>query len=482
MSTSSVIGWDTAEIRVSGDGVRSELVLDRQLVVTLSWAQCEGGPAETELPDEVEHTLSIPAGRLLQRHSGLEHWRARWVLDVGSQIGLLDAPPLFQVQPGPEWSLWSWGSGATGLLVVVPKHQPGPILGLRLESGYLAEAGDPDWHANQAQYRITPSRSPLRAGQRVVTSLQAAWYPDLVSLEARLPGWLSETQLDADEDWWADLADFGVTVPEDVQISFEMGLVGLRARAGRRVIQIDTPRGLSRVGVEWVPSISEVLAKVAGMALALPGELPLAAAFCVQTASDRHLLWLSDADQMRLDQVDWAGDPTLLGAGFGILRGRALGEAGLIGDALRVLGRIPVSVGYPRAVMAAWLASVTVGLDAQELCLELLGRRAVGRTAALESALLQYRGIEAGTDGLTSVANQLGGMLPGEAPLLTWKEQASLVGLLGLCPAEWPGATWFSQVAEKAKGQVLCAYWDERIIDSEPLAMLLLTPELSLAG
>ena len=52
------------------------------------------------------------------------------------------------------------------------------------------------------------------------------------------------------------------------------------------------------------------------------------------------------------------------------------------------------------------------------------------------------------------------------------------MGLLELCPPEWDKAGHYAQVAEKARGQVLCAYADGRIHDAEPLAWLLLSPEL----
>ncbi|PZQ39586.1 MAG: hypothetical protein DI570_30860 [Phenylobacterium zucineum] len=132
--------------------------------------------------------------------------------------------------------------------------------------------------------------------------------------------------------------------------------------------------------------------------------------------------------------------------------------------------------------MAGWIASLSVGLEARERCHELMGRTAVGRTASLESSLLHYRSADFGDAELAGVANRLGGILPGEAPLLSWTEQARLVGLLELCPPEWDRAGHYGLVAEKARGQVFCAYVDGRISAAEPLAWLLLNPGLGALG
>ncbi|HAM45647.1 MAG TPA: hypothetical protein DCM67_11590 [Propionibacteriaceae bacterium] len=69
--------------------------------------------------------------------------------------------------------------------------------------------------------------------------------------------------------------------------------------------------------------------------------------------------------------------------------------------------------------------------------------------------------------------------MPGEPPLMSWTEMAELVGLLELCPPEWPHASYYAQVAAKVRGKILCAYVNGWIDEAEPLAWLLLTPELS---
>ncbi|HQZ00001.1 MAG TPA: hypothetical protein PLQ63_08295 [Propionicimonas sp.] len=482
MPTTAVMAWGEAEVRVAPDGTSTRLLRDGELVVELAWTDATGAPAELEVADEVEHTLQVPGGKLLQRQSVADAWRSRWVLLPGSDVALTAKPPRVRVRPGPEYALWSWGSGVTALLAVSPAHAEGPVLGFRLEQGYLEEAGDPEWSSATADYLVAPRGSELTAGQRLVTALRANWFDRIDDLAAKLPPWLNDTQLDEDEEWWGDLADFGVSGPDDVQIEYAEGMVCIAGQAGRKALDVHTPRGLSRVPLEWVPSLQEVLDDLVRTSLGLQAPLTAAEAFCVQCAADRHLVRLDDEDQDLLDRVDWAADESPLGAAFALLRGRNLGEAALVSDALRVLSRLPVGVGYGRTVMAGWLASLSVGMDARERCLELLGRSAVGRTALLESSLLHYRNAEFGAAELAGVANRLGGMLPGEAPLLTWNEQAELVGLLELCPPEWPGAARYSNVADKARGQVLCGYVDNRIDDAEPLALLLLSPELRPGG
>ena len=83
---------------------------------------------------------------------------------------------------------------------------------------------------------------------------------------------------------------------------------------------------------------------------------------------------------------------------------------------------------------------------------------------------------------LAGVANRLGGGLPGSAPLVSWAERAQLTGLLELCPPEWEQAAHDALVADKARGQILCAYADGRIRDAEPLAWLMLNPGLGALG
>ena len=470
--------WGDAQVRVAEDGTSIKLVRGDELVVELSWVGAAGAPAELSVEDEVEHTLTTASGLVMQRQAVNGGWRNRWVLtaEPGRTLPVTD---LLRVRPGSEYTLWSWGSGVTALLALAPAHAAGPVLGLRLEQGYLEELEDPGPSSAGVDYQVAPAGTGLDAGQRLVTAIGAEWYPGIEDLTRRLPPWLSDTQLDADEPWSSDLADFGLSGPDDVTVEYTDGVVGVAGPVGRRVLDVQTPRGLSRVPLEWVPGAESVLHAVASSAIKRGNGLSLAEAVCVQQAADRHALWLDPGAHELLDRVDWTTADSVLGAAFGLSRGRSLGEGALVSDALRLLARLPVGIGYGRVVMAAWLASISLGMDIQARCHDLLGRTAVGRTASLESSLLHYRSVEVGGAELAGVANRLGGSLPGEAPLLTWTEQAQLIGLLELCPPEWDRAGHYAQVAEKARGQVLCAYVDERIQDAEPLAWLLLSPELS---
>lgn len=472
--------WGDSQVRIAADGTTVRLFRGEDLVVELAWVGAAGAPAELEADDEVEHTLSTPEGRVLQRQAVNGGWRSRWVLmrEASRPAAVEDR---LRVRPGPEYSLWSWGSGVTALLAVSPAHTTGPVLGLRLEQGYLEEFGRPASGIAAVDYLVAPTGGELSPGQRLVTALVADWYPKLEELSGRLPQWLNDTQLDADEPWWGELADYGLSGPEGVLVDYSEGVVAVSGPIGRRVIDVQTPRGLSRVPLEWVPSVESVLHDVASAAVGRR-TLRLPEALCVQFAADRHALWLDPAAQDLLDRVDWAAAESVLGAAFGLARGRSLGEAALVSDALRALGRLPAGVGYGRVTMAGWLASLSVGMDAQLRCHELLGRSAVGRTAALESSLLHYRSRDAGEAELGGVANRLGSTLPGAAPLLSWVEQAQLVGVLELCPPEWDRAGLYAQVAEKARGHLLCAYADGRITEAEPLAWLMLNAGLGTSG
>ncbi len=472
--------WGEARVQVAADGTAARLLRGDELVVELAWAGVTGSPAELEAPDEVEHSLATPEGRVLQRHTVDGGWRSRWVLvrDASRPAAVEDR---LRVRPGPEYSLWSWGSGVSALLAVSPAHAAGPVLGIRLEQGYLEEFGWPASAAAGVDYVVSPSGGELSPGQRQVTALRAEWYAALDELSSRLPPWLNDTQLDVDEPWWGELADYGLSGPDGVEVDYSEGLVTVSGPPGRQVIDVQTPRGLTRVPLEWVPGVEPVLHGVASAAISRR-RLSVPEALCVQFAADRRALWLDPAAQDLLDRVDWAEGGSVLGPAFGLARGRSLGEAALVSEALRELGRLPAGIGFGRVTMAGWLASLAVGLDAQSRCHDLLGRAAVGRTAALESSLLHYRSQESASGELAGVANRLGGLLPGRAPLLGWVEQAQLLGVLELCPPEWGHAGHHAQVAEKARGQVLCAYADGRITDAEPLAWLLLNAGLGTAG
>jgi hypothetical protein len=473
--------WGDAEVRVAGDGTGVRLLKGPDLVVEFAWVGAIGAPVEFEGDDEIEHSLTTPEGRLFQRQAVNGGWRSRWVL-TRETSGPSAVDDRLRVRPGSEYSLWSWGSGVTAILAVVPAHAAGPVLGLRLEQGYLEEFGDPTASSAAMDYLVAPAGAELPSGRRMVTALVGDWYPGLDQLAGKLPPWLNDSQLDAQEPWWGDVADYGLSAPSDVVVDYSEDQVSVVADAGRRIIDVQTPRGLSRIPLEWVPGMEVVLHDVASAAVARGGHLTAAEALCVQFAADRRALWLDPAAEDLLDRVNWAAEESVLGAAFGLARGRSLGEAALVSDALRLLGRLPAGVGYGRVAMAGWITSLSVGLEARERCHDLLGRPAVGRTASLESSLLHYRSADFGEAELAGVANRLGGGLPGSAPLVTWAERAQLTGLLELCPPEWEQAAHYALVADKARGQILCGYADGRIRDAEPLAWLMLNPGLGALG
>lgn len=475
-----MIRWADAEVRVEPDGSILRLMREGNLVVEISWVGARGDQPALVTDDEIEHNLETGVGKLLQRSAVNRDWRNRWVM-IGDPERSVEVTGRLRVRPGPEYALWSWGSGVTAVFTVAPAHAAGPVLGFRLEQGYLEPVADRSPRVG-LDYLVAPSGTSLAAGARMVTVLAGQWYREISEFETEMPSWTLETQLDEGETWWGDLADVGVSVPEGLQLGFSDGKVSVDGPVGCHVVDITGPRGLSRVALEWVPQIEAVLHPLVARMLDSGRDLSVAEGLCLQLAADRNTVWLDPAAHNLLDQVNWEPDDSPLAAAFALARGRSLGEAALISDALRRLGRQPAGVGYGRVVMAAFLASLSVGLDSQTRCLEMLGRPAVGRTAALESSLLHYRSADLGGPGLAGVANRLGGLLPGEAPLLAWSDFAQLIGLLELCPPEWAHASYYAQVASKAKGHLLCAYVDGRVTEAGPLAWLLLTPELSPAA
>lgn len=476
-----MIHWGEAELRVEYDGSAMRLLRGPFLVVELTWIDAVAAEPMLVTEDEIEHSLTTASGRLLQRAAINDGWRSRWVL-VRDHDGAIQVEERLRVRPGPEFALWSWGTGVNAVIAIGPAHEAGPVLGLRLEQGYLEQADDRPRGAAAVEYRVAPTGTVLETGERLVTVLGAHWYASISEFEQRLPPWVLDTQLDDGVTWWADIADFGVSVPDGLELGYFDGQVSVDGPPGRRIIEITSARGLSRVPLEWVPQTEQVLHQLVKELLDSGRKPNVYEAFCLQLSADRRAVWLDPTAHELLDRVDWEADGSLFGVAFALTRGRALGEAAVVSDALRLLSRYPVGVGYGRVVMAGFLASLSVGLETQARCLEMLARPAVGRTAALESSLLHYRSADFGTAELAGVANRLGGLLPGDGPLLGWTELAQLVGLLELCPPEWPGASYYAQVASKARGQLLCAYVDGRVTAAEPLAWLLLTPELSPAA
>lgn len=478
LTTSEVIHWADAEVRLERDGSLMRMVRGQHLVVELGWVNASTAEPSLVTDDEVEHCLATDAGRLLQRAAINDGWRNRWVL-VRDHDGSVQVEERVRIRPGPEYTLWNWDSGVSTVIVIAPAHAAGPVLAFRLEQGFLELAEDPDASSAWVEYLVAPTGTVLETGDRLVTVLAGHWYPGLEDVEHRMPPWSLDTQLDEGVPWVADLADCGVQTAPDLTMTYIDGQVMVEGPPGLHRIAVTNARGMSMVDLEWVPQLEVALHKVVDRVLA-SGQQPTAAeAFCVQMAADRHAVWLSQAGHDLLDVVDWESSDSLFAAAFALIRGRALGEGALVSDALRWLARRPVGVGYGRVAMAGFLASVSVGLDAQSRCLDMLSRPAVGRTAALESSLLHYRSADFGAAELAGVANRLGGLLPGDSPLMSATESAELVGLLELCPPEWPHAAYYAQVAAKARGKLLCSYVSGHIGEAEPLAWLLLTPELS---
>lgn len=438
--------------------------------------------------DEAEHSFVLGALRVHQRHAVDESWRWRWVV-VNESSATLAVDLALDLVPASGWTVWCWLAGAAGLITVSPRIGAGPVLAIRLEQGHLESGGaftggdrlpGLPVGASPGLLRLAPADLRLDPGQRWVVTANARWVPDLVAAAALLPPWLEPVHLPAGEPWGARLADVGVTVAEPARAWYDdvEGVVWVVGPPGRHEVGVHGAQGVTRVALEWACPIDEALSMAASRALAVRDQgFTAAEAFCTQAALDRSLLAGTSAVHDELDRFDWTRRTDLIAIAFGIARATAEGEAAMVGEALRALASLRVEVGYGRVVMRAWLASLGVGTDAHQRCLALLGRQASDATAALESSLLHYRSADAGESALAGLVGLLGGDLPGELIGVDWADQARLVGLLELCPQEWPLAAYAARTAEKTRRRILAAYADGRIRSAEPLAWLLLSAD-----
>lgn len=477
--------WAEHEVVLSPDGTRVSLCRGDVPVLDLHVPTESPLGASAVDADEAEHSFVRGGLRVHQRHAVGESWRWRWVV-VNESSAPLAVDLALELVAASGWSVWCWAAGAAGLITVSPRTGAGPVLAIRLEQGHLESGGTPTVGdglpglpvgESPGLLRLAPTDLRLEPGQRWVVTANARWMPDLATAAALLPPWLEPVALPEGEPWGARLADVGVTVSEPARTWYDdvAGVVWVVGPPGRHEVGVHGPNGVTRLALDWAWSLDDALSVVAGRALAERGEgFTAAGAFCVQAAVDRSLLAGTTEVHDALDRFDWTRRTDLIAIAFGIARATAEGEAAMVGEALRSLASLRVEVGYGRVVMRAWLASLGVGTDAHQRCLALLGRQTSDATAALESSLLHYRSADAGESALAGLVGLLGGDLPGEPIGVGWADQARLVGLLELCPQEWPLAAYAGRTAEKTRRRILAAYADGRVRSAEPLAWLLL--------
>ncbi len=474
------LSWADGLVAVEADGSASLEDADGEVVtVRLTGVRPLGLTCRAD--DEAEHEYAGAHLRIFQRHAVGETWRWRWVV-ANETADAAEVDVRLDLACAPGYAAWCWAAGASGLIVVAPTERQGPVLAVRLDQGWWGmpprderRPGSPDPEGS-GRLRLAPPELTLDPGRRWVVSATGEWLTGIDQVLAKLPAWMQWPYLDADEPWGAELADVGVTADDAVELYFgpETGLVWVTAEPGSHIVGVHEGRGITTVALEWARPLAEVAAAVGSDALDPGGSAPdPAVALCLQYALDQGAISAAGVDDV-LDLVDWTGHDGLFGVAFGLQRAVRDGEAVSVTEALRILDRLPATIGFGRVVMRAWLACVATGVDARRRCLDLLGRRATDGFAALESSLLHYRSPDSGMPGLAGLVNLLGGELPGEPYAMSWAEQARLVGVLDLCPEEWPVAALAAEVAGKTRTRILSAWSDGRLADAEPIAWLVL--------
>lgn len=471
------LAFGAGSIDVEADGAATLHAPDAP-VVTVGLTDVDGLGMTADTDDEVEHAFRAQGLQVFQRHSTGESWRMRWVVANPTPRPASVTLPL-SVSAAPGRSVWCWAAGASGLVVVAPNEKSGPVLVIRLDQGHLELESPVSTRggATPLRLRLAPDELLLAPGRRWVVAVTASWVTDLSGVMALLPPWMEWPFLHQGEPWVAALADVGVTLPEgvDAVLDAETSLLEVRGGPGRHVIGVHEARGITRVALEWAPPLTAAATSIAFAALVSPGDRPGdAESLCIQHALQHGALAERELAEELLDRVDWTRDGSLLATAFGLQQAVRTGEAAAVTEALDLLGRLPVTVGFGRVVLRAWLACVATGLDAQQRCLSLLNRSAVDEVAALENALLRGCRPESGVPALAGLVNRLGGRLPGEPLELDWRDQAQLVGILELCPEVWPVAGLAGEVAAKTRTRLLAAWADRRLRDPEAIAWLLL--------
>lgn len=470
--------WGAFAIRVRDDGTGFALLHDADV-----WADFEIGGLQptgrfTDDADEVEHGFTLGDATCAVRHAVGDAWTIRWALRAagiaaqgdgssGSPPGEsgddtdprppapkadmlgdpLPAPPRLYVHPGPGCVAWAWPAGAEGLIAIAPSGRAAPVIGLRLTQGWLEDA--------DGAFVLAPSDLTLTPGRRWVGTLRADLYPSMDALGARLPPWLAPLELNAGQPWEFREPDQALVVAPPVTTRAEGDAVQVIADAGRVGVRVHSPRGLTSLTLSFAPQFDTLLAAGASRVLRSNAPVTPAGGFVVAEALGRALISQPSAAERLLDDRDWSQEPDLLSIATGIVRGQRSGNARMVRATLRRLGLVHPQLGYGRVVMAAWLATLALGEDAGDEALALLSRPSGSEWVALELNVLHLRSREVSGGAFAGLINALGGDLPGEPVGLDAVRQAQLVGLLQLCPEEWPMAPTASACTIKNSRRLL---------------------------
>lgn len=510
--------WGAFAVRVSDDGREFTLLhgADAWASFTLHGLQPTG--RFTDDDDEVEHGFTIPGASVAVRHAVGEAWTMRWALSAAEGSGEPDGPaasdresepaavgvdaegdeggegtaevpgpaaagatasalaglltslngldvvPELRVIPGPGRVVWAWAAGAEAMIAVAPGRRAAPVVGLRLTQGWLQEG--------PGGFAMAPAGLELTAGRRWVGQLRAQLYRGVDDLAARLPAWLAPLELSAGQPWEFRDPDHALVVEPPATTRAEGDVIQVIGEAGRACVALHSPRGLTELTVSFAPSLDTLLAAGAAHVLRLPGRIPPAGAFVLAEALARSLISEPVAAERLLDDFDWSHDSDLLAIATGVARAQRNGNSRMLRAALRRLQLVHPQPGYGRVVMAAWLASLALGEDARDEALALLSRPTGSEWVALELNVLNLRSLEVAGGLFHGLVNALGGDLPGDPVGLDAVRQAQLVGLLQLCPEEWPMATAAAACAGKNSRRLLAGVAESAFADPDDLAVL----------
>ncbi|MFT4297049.1 MAG: hypothetical protein QM582_16730 [Micropruina sp.] len=485
---SRAMRWGAFAVRVDADGTGFELLHGEDLWARFTLAGLRPTGRFTDDADEVEHGFAIGDAGCAVRHAVGEAWSVRWALRAADPVsadgssdllpdvvfrgdgspgpprGELCGQPRLSIRPGPGCVVWAWAAGAEGLIAIGPAGRAAPVVGLRLTQGWLRADGD--------GFALAPADLALSPGRRWVGTLRADLYPTMDALGARLPAWLAPLELTAGQPWEFRDPDHALVVQPPATTRAEGDAVQVIGRPGRAGVTLHSPRGLTALTVSFAPMLETLLA--AGASQVLRGREPVtpAGAFVVAEAQGRALVSAPSAAERLLDDRDWSQDADLLAIATGIVRGQRSGNARMLRAALRRLQLVHPQPGYGRVVMAAWLASLALGEDAREEALALLSRPSGSGWVALELNVLNLRSQEVSGGSFAGLINALGGDLPGEPVGVDAVRQAQLVGLLQLCPEEWPMAQQAAACATKNSRRLLASVAASDFSDPDDLAVL----------
>jgi len=455
--------WGAFRVEVTPDGLGFGLANGDDVWAHFELDGVEPAGCFADDPDEAEHGFSLGAISCAVRHSIGQAWTVRWALSANDSEGTAEAPRL-RVRPGGGFVAWAWAAGAEGVIAVAPGRRAGPVVGLRLTHGWLQGTID--------GFAMVPADLSIHPGRRWVGTLRAELYPAMDALAARLPSWLAPLELSAGQPWDFREPDHALVVEPPATTRAEGDAVLVIGEAGRAAVRLHSPRGLTALTLSFAPTLDTLLAAGAAHVLRAVGGVTAAAAFVVAEALGRSLISEPSAAERLLDSFDWGRDGDLLAIATGVVRGQRAGNTRMVRAALRRLRVVHPQLGYGRVVMAAWLASLAIGEDARDDAMALLTRPTGSEWVALELSVLNLRSVEVAGGLFAGLINALGGDLPGEPIGLDVVQQAHLVGLLQLCPEEWPMAAAAASCALKNSRRLLASVVSSGFSEPDDLAVL----------